>query len=229
MHLLEQVGSSGAGKSTLFHLVQHFYEPTGGRLTFDGVDLSLLDHRWLHRTIALVGQEPVLFSGTIGDNIRYGAKGATDAAVAAAAEQAHAAGFIRGFPKGFDSEVGERGVQLSGGQKQRIAIARAVLMQPAVLLLDEATSALDAESEAEVQKAMEASMEGRTVLLIARRLSTVARADQIVMMDRGIVVEMGTHAQLMSKPPPREEGAPSYRALVERQMVSPSAGGGVDG
>ena len=102
-------------------------------------------------------------------------------------------------------------------------------MQPAVLLLDEATSALDAESEAEVQKAMEASMEGRTVLLIAHRLSTVARADQIVMMDKGIVVEMGTHAQLMSKPPPREEGAPSYRALVERQMVSPSAGGGVDG
>lgn len=171
---------------------------------------------------ALVGQEPVLFSGTIADNIRYGAKGATDAEVAAAAEQAHAAGFIRQFAQGFDSEVGERGVQLSGGQKQRVAIARAVLMQPTVLLLDEATSALDAESEAEVQKAMEASMKGRTVLLIAHRLSTVARADQIIMMHSGRVIESGTHEQLMSKPSGDDNA--SYRALVERQMVAPQQG-----
>jgi ATP-binding cassette subfamily B protein len=171
-----------------------------------------LDPRWLRAQIGVVAQEPILFSTTIAENIRYGRPDATDAEVEAAAQTANAAGFIAGFPDGYATLVGERGVQLSGGQKQRIAIARAVLKNPRLLILDEATSALDAESEHLVQEALERLMQGRTTLIIAHRLSTVVRADRVVVLSQGRVVQSGPHALLM-----REEGL--YRSLVERQFA----------
>ena len=293
------VGGSGSGKSTVFHLLQHFYEPNLGTVALDGVDVSLLSHRWLHRVMALVGQEPVLFSGSVLDNITYsrrltelveverrkkkseknggginghnrgarlssssgrlfkewfsssrerslntldtldfdferdgitrgrfqemgdgdGGRGSNtpsgsssndededsdpkrrevDGNVVGAAMAANAHNFITSMPQGYHTEVGERGVQLSGGQKQRIAIARAILCDPRVLLLDEATSALDAASEAQVQGALDNAMHGRTTLVIAHRLSTVMNADCIFVLHRGVVVEQGTHEELMS-------------------------------
>ena len=192
------VGASGAGKSTVFQLALRFYDVQAGRVLLDGVpvrDLALHD---LRARIGLVPQEPVIFSASAMDNIRYGRPGASDEDVMAAARAAHADDFIRALPGGYDSFLGERGVRLSGGQRQRIAIARAMQKDPPLLLLDEATSALDAESERLVQAALESAMHGRTTLVIAHRLATVQRADRIVVLEHGRIVEQGRHEELVA-------------------------------
>jgi ATP-binding cassette subfamily B protein len=190
------VGPSGAGKSTIFHLLLRFDDPQAGKILFDGVDIAKADPQDVRRNIALVPQEPATFAASIADNIRYGKPGASDEEVKQAAGTALVDEFVRNLPQGYETPVGERGVTLSGGQRQRLAIARAVLRDAPVLLLDEATSALDAESEALVQKALERIMEGRTSLVIAHRLATVLGAHRIVVLQKGRVVEEGTHAQL---------------------------------
>jgi ABC transporter fused permease/ATP-binding protein len=207
------VGQSGAGKTTLTALLQRFHDVTGGRVLFDGVDVRNLKLSELRKRIAIVAQEPVLFSGTIRDNIAFGQYDATQDQVEAAARDAHAHEFITSFPDGYDTLVGERGVQLSGGQRQRIAIARAVLANPRVLILDEATSNLDAESEALVQRALQRLMKNRTTLIIAHRLSTVRDADVIAVLEQGQLVERGTHDDLMAR-------GGAYRRLVEHQVVA---------
>ncbi|NXJ58383.1 ABCB8 protein, partial [Spizaetus tyrannus] len=194
------VGPSGGGKSTVAALLERFYEPTQGTITLDGHDISSLDPSWLRgQVIGFISQEPVLFGTTIMENIRFGKPGASDAEVYAAAQLANADGFIRSFPEGYNTIVGERGTALSGGQKQRIAIARALLKDPAVLILDEATSALDAQSEKVVQEALDRAVSGRTVLLIAHRLSTIQGADLIVVLAQGRVAEAGTHEELVRR------------------------------
>ncbi|RKG63191.1 ATP-binding cassette domain-containing protein [Corallococcus sp. CA054B] len=207
------VGSSGAGKSTLAALLSRFYDPLQGELRLDGRPLKSLDPSWLRGHVGMVAQEPLLFSCSIADNIRYGRPDATDAQVEAAAKAANAHDFIQRFPDGYRTEVGERGVQLSGGQKQRVAIARAVLKDPRILILDEATSALDSESEHLVKDALDRLMQGRTTLIIAHRLSTVANAQRVLVMEHGRVVQSGTHSTLMT-----QDGL--YRRLVERQVVA---------
>lgn len=192
------VGPSGAGKSTLFHLLLRFYDPLSGSISFDGVEIAKADPKALRGRIALVPQDPVVFAATVRDNIRFGAPDAPEAEVVHAAEQAQATEFIRRLPQGLDSMIGERGVTLSGGQRQRIAIARAVLRNAPLLLLDEATSSLDAESETLVQQALEELMSGRTTLVIAHRLATVLSCDRIVVMDKGRIVEEGTHSSLVA-------------------------------
>ena len=191
------VGPSGAGKSTVLQLLLRFYGPEAGVIRFDGVDIRQADPRELRRRMALVPQDPVIFGADAWENIRYGLPDVDDAAVRRAAEAAHAAEFLDQLPQGFDTFLGERGVRLSGGQRQRIAIARAILRDPAVLLLDEATSSLDAESERLVQEALEQLMQGRSTLIIAHRLATVRKVDQILVMDEGKVVEDGSHGELM--------------------------------
>ena len=207
------VGPSGAGKSTLVSLLLGFYRPEAGRVLLDGRDVREFSLYELRRQVAVVPQDVLLFGGTIGENIAYGRPGAGEDEVVAAAERANAHGFIRSFAEGYQTPVGERGVQLSGGQRQRIAIARALLRNPAVLLLDEATSALDAESEELVLEALDALMEGRTSLVIAHRLSTVRRADCIYVLKDGRTIESGTHDALMGRP----DGV--YRALCELQIT----------
>jgi ATP-binding cassette, subfamily B, bacterial MsbA len=192
------VGPSGAGKTTLVSLVARFYDPTDGRITFDGHDLRDLTVRSVREKIAVVPQEPILFATTVADNIRYGRLDATDAQVRAAAEAANAVEFIDRLPEQYETIVGERGVKLSVGQRQRIAIARALLRDSPVLLLDEATSSLDNESEYLVQEALARLMLGRTTIVIAHRLTTVERADRILVLDRGRIVEDGTHPELIA-------------------------------
>ncbi|NXR11548.1 ABCB8 protein, partial [Semnornis frantzii] len=210
-HTVAIVGPSGGGKSTVAALLERFYEPTQGTITLDGHDIATLDPSWLRgHVIGFISQEPVLFGTTILENIRFGKPGASDAEVYAAAQLANADGFIRSFPDGYQTVVGERGMALSGGQKQRIAIARALLKDPPVLILDEATSALDAQSEQLVQEALDRAAAGRTVLLIAHRLSTIRGADLIVVLAQGRVAEAGTHEELL-----RRGGL--YSELIRRQ------------
>ncbi|XP_075165554.1 multi drug resistance 50 [Haematobia irritans] len=192
------VGSSGCGKSTCIQLIQRFYDPDGGNVYFNDVNLKDLNIEWLRERIGVVGQEPVLFGTTIYENIRYGREDATKEQIEAAARAANAMIFINKLPQGFQTLVGERGAQLSGGQKQRIAIARALVRDPEILLLDEATSALDTASEAKVQAALEKASIGRTTIIVAHRLSTIRRADRIVVINKGKVVESGTHTELMA-------------------------------
>lgn len=193
------VGPSGAGKTTLFDLLMRFHDPQSGRIVLDGVPIDQMDLQALRQRMAIVPQEPVIFSGTVLENIRYGRPEASPAEVEAAADAAYALGFIRELPQGFDTDLGDRGVRLSGGQRQRIAIARAILKNPPLLLLDEATSALDAQSEQMVQAALEKAMVGRTTLVIAHRLATVQRADVIWVLERGRLIEQGSHAELQAK------------------------------
>jgi ATP-binding cassette subfamily B protein len=193
------VGPSGAGKSTLFAMLLRFYAPTAGQIAILGRDITHWPVSELRNLIGIVPQEPVIFASSAMENIRYGKLDASDEEVIAAAKTAHADGFISALPQGYDSFLGERGVRLSGGQKQRISIARAILKNPPILLLDEATSALDAESEREVQLALDSVLPGRTSLTIAHRLATVLRADSILVLEEGRLVEQGSHADLMQQ------------------------------
>ena len=198
---LALVGSSGAGKSTLIDLLLRFYDVQDGAICFDGIDIRDLAPEDLRGQIAMVPQQPVLFTGTVAENIRYGRAEASDEDVQAAAKAAFAHEFIGRLPQGYDSFVGEGGVRLSGGQRQRIAIARAVLADPKLLLLDEATSALDAESEYQVQQALERLMVGRTTIVIAHRLATVVNVDTIAVLDHGKLVATGSHSELLTRSP----------------------------
>ena len=193
------VGPSGAGKSTVFQLLLRFYDPASGHIVLDGVETRKMALHDLRQRIGIVPQDAVIFSTSALENIRYGKPQASDAEVKAAAQAAFAHEFISALPEGYDTFLGERGVRLSGGQRQRIAIARAMLKNPPLLLLDEATSALDAESERMVQAALESAMQGRTTLVIAHRLATVQKADLIVVLDHGQLVEQGTHAELVAR------------------------------
>ena len=207
------VGPSGGGKSTIASMLYRLYDPDSGQLLLDGHPYSSLDPEWLRRQVGVVAQEPLLFSTSIAENIRYGRPEATDEEVEFAAKTANAHVFISAFPEGYKTLVGERGIQLSGGQKQRVAIARAVLKNPKILILDEATSALDSESEHLVREALDRLMQGRTTLVIAHRLSTVKDANRVVVLEAGTVVQTGTHASLV-----HVEGL--YRRLVERQFAA---------
>ncbi len=208
---LALVGPSGAGKSTVFELLQRFYDPQQGVIELGGCDLRQIDPRDLRQQMALVAQQPALFSADVMHNIRYGKPDASEGEVIAAATAAHAHEFIVKLPEGYHSDLGERGVRLSGGQRQRIAIARAILKDPRILLLDEATSALDAESEHQVQLAVQELMRGRTTVIIAHRLSTILHADQIAVLDQGKLVAMGDHDSLMSS-------SPLYQRLAQLQF-----------
>jgi ATP-binding cassette subfamily B protein len=207
------VGPSGAGKSTLFDLLLRFYDPRSGSVSLDGVDLRELRLADLRAGIGFVPQDPVLFAGSIRDNLSYGMPDASDLTLTRALQQAHAEDFVAALPEGLDTLIGEGGVGLSGGQRQRLAIARALVPQPRVLLLDEATSALDADSEKHISQSV-LDLRGRcTVLVIAHRLSTIREADRIVVLEAGRVLAVGTHAQLVAD-------NPLYRRFVEIQFAA---------
>lgn len=207
------VGASGGGKSTIASLIPRFYDPLSGEIRVDGRPIRELRPSWLREQIGIVSQEPILISSTIEENIRYGKLGATDSEVREAARSANALEFINGFPDGFKTRVGERGVQLSGGQKQRVAIARALLKNPRILILDEATSNLDTESEHLVQEALKVLMKGRTTVIIAHRLATIRDADKIFVIDGGRITQSGRHETLVT------ERAGLYFKLLQRQLV----------
>ena len=192
------VGPSGAGKSTIFSLILRYYDPQSGSVLIDGVDVAKADPADIRDRTAIVPQDVTIFAASAKENVGFGKPGSSDEAIEAAARDAFADEFIRRLPRGYDAEVGERGVTLSGGQRQRIAIARAILRDAPILLLDEATSALDAESESAVQTALERLMKGRTSIVIAHRLATVLKADRIIVMDEGRIVEEGTHKSLVA-------------------------------
>ena len=209
------VGESGSGKSTVISLLERFYNPDSGAISLDGVEIKSLKVNWLRDQMGLVGQEPVLFNDTIRANIAYGKhKEVTEEELIKVAKAANAHEFISSLPQGYDTTVGERGVQLSGGQKQRVAIARAILKDPRILLLDEATSALDAESERIVQDALDNVMVGRTTIIVAHRLSTIKSADTIAVLKDGVIVEKGRHETLMNI----KDGF--YASLVELRSSS---------
>jgi ATP-binding cassette subfamily B protein len=210
------LGATGSGKSSLVHLLPRFYDVEAGRVTLDGVDVRDLPLETLRAQVGIVLQETVLFSGTVRDNIRYGRPEATEEEVFAAAKAAQAHEFIMSFPNGYETEVGQRGVNLSGGQKQRIAIARALLVQPKILILDDSTSAVDVETEARIQTALEELMADRTSFIIAQRISTVLSADKIVVLDRGQIAATGTHTELMAS-------SPIYREIYESQLGNDGA------
>ncbi len=205
------IGTTGAGKSSLVHLIPRFYDVASGRVTIDGQDVRDLDLTTLRRNIGIALQEAVLFSGTIRDNIRYGRPDAPDTDVIAAAKAAQAHEFIQAFPEGYDTVLGQRGVNLSGGQKQRLAIARALLLKPAILILDDSTSAVDVETETKIQAALEVVMKDRTSFVIAQRISTVLTADKILVLDDGQIAAEGTHRQLMAE-------SPIYREIYDSQL-----------
>jgi len=205
------LGTTGSGKSSLVHLIPRFYDVNEGRVTVDDVDVRDIDKMALRRNIGVALQETVLFSGTVRDNIRYGRPGATDEEVIAAAKAAQAHDFITGLPDGYDTVLGQRGVNLSGGQKQRIAIARALITQPAVLILDDSTSAVDVETEVKIQEALERLMDNRTSFVIAQRISTVLNADKILVLDEGGIAAEGTHRELLAS-------SPIYREIYDSQL-----------
>ena len=217
------VGASGSGKSTVLSMVERFYDPSeiGGIVALDGINVKVLDPMWLRQYIGFVMQEPVLFSGSVRDNIRYGRPSASDSDVEEAARIANADEFIERLPDGYDTKVGQNGASLSGGQKQRIAIARALVKDPRVLLLDEATSALDAESEYLVQEALNRLMEGRTTIVVAHRLSTIQAADVINVFEDGHIVESGAHDELVAL-------GGAYADLVKKQQKHAEEGGGAE-
>ena len=207
------LGTTGAGKSSLVNLIPRFYDVSGGRVLVDGVDVRDVDQETLRRKIGVALQEVVLFSGTIGDNIRYGRPDASDEEIIKAAKIAQAHDFIISLPDGYNTQLGQRGVNLSGGQKQRIAIARALLVQPAILILDDSTSAVDVETEVKIQEALETVMRGRTSFVIAQRISTVLKADKILVLDDGKIAAQGNHQSLLA-------GSPIYRDIYESQLGS---------
>ena len=210
------VGPSGAGKSTIFALILRFYDPSSGRLLIDGTDIRHCDPLALRRAMAIVPQDPVIFSGSVSDNVRFGRPEASDADIRDACAAAYALEFVERLPQGFDTDLGERGVKLSGGQRQRISIARALLADRPILLLDEATSSLDAESERQVAAALEQLERGRTTLVIAHRLATVRHADRIVVMDNGHLHATGTHHELL-------RDSPLYAHLARLQFIAEAA------
>ena len=205
------LGATGSGKSSLVKLIPRFYDVTGGRVTIDGVDVRNVDEAALRRTVGVALQESILFSGTIRDNIRFGRPDASEEEVIAAAKSAQAHDFITAFPAGYDTLVGQRGVNLSGGQKQRIAIARALLTEPSVLILDDSTSAVDMETEARIQEALATMRAGRTSFVVAQRISTVLNADKILVLDDGAIVAAGAHAELLAT-------SPIYREICATQL-----------
>ncbi|KAM9102399.1 ATP-binding cassette sub-family B member 9 isoform X6 [Sarcophilus harrisii] len=215
------VGPSGSGKSSCVNILENFYPLEEGRVLLDGKPISSYDHKYLHRVISLVSQEPVLFARSITDNISYGLPTVPFEMVVDAAQKANAHGFIMELQDGYNTETGEKGAQLSGGQKQRVAMARALVRNPPVLILDEATSALDAESEYMIQQAIHGNLQKHTVLIIAHRLSTVEKAHSIIVLDKGRVVQQGTHKQLLTQ-------GGLYAKLVQRQILGLEAGTGDD-
>jgi ATP-binding cassette subfamily B protein len=205
------LGATGSGKSSLINLIPRFYDVSEGKVMIDGLDVRDIQMQSLRRNIGVSLQEVVLFSGTIRDNIRYGKPDASDIEVVEVAKIAQANDFIMEFPEGYDTIVGQRGVNLSGGQKQRIAIARALLVKPRILILDDSTSAVDVETEAEIEEALEKLMADRTSFVIAQRISTVLNADKILVMDNGRIAAEGNHTMLM-------DSSPIYRDIYESQL-----------
>jgi ATP-binding cassette subfamily B protein len=205
------LGATGSGKSTVAHLVPRFFDVTGGRVLVDGVDVRDLRQEDLRRNAAIVLQDTILFSGTVRDNIRYGRPEASDAEVEEAARVAQAHDFVTALPDGYDTALGQRGVNLSGGQKQRLAIARALVCRPAVLILDDCTSAVDAATEARLMQALNGHLHSCTRLVVAQRIGSVLAADQIVVLEDGVIAAAGTHAELLAS-------SPVYRDIVRSQL-----------